>query len=359
MKPPIAAIDARLVCEQNTGDSSYWTGLLYGFAAANPDARILLLSNTPQPVGIPKSEIFTWIYLRGRSRRWSYLTFPLAARSLGATAIHTQYSLSPLVGSNGFTTVHDVSFMIGPQWFKPIDRFMLTKSIPSAVRRAKKVFTVSETARDELTRFFPSAAGKTIVTYNACPPWIQPIRQDVARQTVAKELGVEGPYLLTVGTRWPRKNMQLATRAVDLLPPEMPHQIVVTGKAGWGPEDLGSRGRSVGYVSNEIMSALYSGAELYLAPSLHEGFGIPVLEAFKCGCPVLCSSGGALPEVAEGAAVVESSWNPADWASTIQEILSDSSKIEHLRQAGSRREKQFSWKKTARQTLNAYFGASE
>jgi glycosyltransferase involved in cell wall biosynthesis len=355
LKPQVAAIDARLIFAQNTGDSTYWTGLLSGFAALNPDATIVLISNTPMPPQIPKSENIRWLHLSGRSRWWSYVRFPLAARRMKAQAIHTQYSLSPLVGPNGFTTIHDVSFMIGPQWFKPLDRLVLRQTVPAAVRRAKKIFAVSETAKNELIQYFPRADGKTVVTYNACPPWIQRVPVEEARKRVADGLGIDGPYLLTVGTRWPRKNMRLAALAAG----QTPYQLVVTGKPGWGPEELGKRGRAVGYVSNEMMSSLYSAADLYLAPSLHEGFGIPLLEAFRCECPVLCSSGGALPEVAGDAAVVESSWEPEVWAQRIEEILSDSSKIEHLRQAGARREKQFSWERTARLTLNAYFGASE
>ncbi len=358
MNAPVAALDARLVGGQSTGDSTYWTGLVFGFAAIRPQARILLLSNAERPSGIPEGDCIEWIRVPGRSRTWSYIRFPLAARRLGAAAIHTQYSLSPLAGRKGFTTIHDLSFLIGPEWFKAKDRVVLSRSVPASVKRAKQVFAVSETAKRELGRWLPASVGKTTVTYNACPPWIQRVPREEAKQAVAQELGIEGPFLLTVGTRWPRKNMDLAVAAADLLPPSIPHALIVTGKEGWGDRSLGSRGRSVGYVSNEQLSALYSAADLYLAPSRHEGFGIPLLEAFRCGCPVLCSCGGALPEVADGAAEIEFSWRPEDWASRIKALLNDSSKLDRLQQEGFRREAEFSWEDTARRTLNAYFGAT-
>jgi glycosyltransferase involved in cell wall biosynthesis len=355
---PIVAIDARLVGGRSTGDSTYWTGLVLAFAEIRPQTRILLFSNKERPQEIPRVDGIEWICVPGGSRLWSYVRFPLAARRVRADAIHTQYTLSPLVGRNGFTTVHDLSFLIGPEWFKPIDRAILSRSVPAAVRRAKGVFAVSETGKLELERLVPASVGKTVVTFNACPPWVRAVPPNEARARVARQFGIEGPFLLTVGTWWPRKNMQLAVDATQLLAESFPHKLVVTGKEGWGGKQLSSRIKSVGYVSNESLCDLYSAAELYLAPSRYEGFGIPLLEAFRCGCPVLCSSGGALPEVAAGAAAVECSWRPEDWASRLKELLGDSSKLEHLRKEGFRREAEFSWEDTARRTLSTYFGAT-
>jgi alpha-1,3-rhamnosyl/mannosyltransferase len=163
-------------------------------------------------------------------------------------------------------------------------------------------------------------------------------------------LDVEAPYLLTVGTRWPRKNMSLAIEAAKIAG----SKIVVTGKAGWGEESLGGNAQTVGYVSNESLCALYSGASLYLAPSRHEGFGIPVIEAFACGCPVLCSIGGALPEVAGDAAFVEPTWDPQHWAESIRNLLGDSGKLHDLRRRGFERVKLFDWVESARLTAEVY-----
>lgn len=355
MNAPIVALDARLVAGASTGDSTYWTGLLYGMARIDPGLRVLLFSNAARPSEIPESPNFEWIRLPARNARWwSYVAFPLAARRRGAGAIHTQYSLSPLAGRRGITTVHDVSFFIGPEWFRPRDRQILSLTVPASCRRAAKVLAVSKTCAEEIGRYIPAAKGKTVVTYNACPPWIQAVPPDEARAYVREKLGVSEPYLLTVGTRWPRKNMELAVRAADRLPGDLPHRLVVTGKYGWGGDELGKRGLAVGYVSNEALACLYSAADLYLAPSRHEGFGIPLLEAFRCGCPVLCSTGGALPEVADGAAIVERSWEPADWASAIAAALADSSNLTAMRARGREREKAFTWQETARRTCDVY-----
>lgn len=350
---PTIAIDARLVAGTSTGDSTYWTGLLYGLSRVEAPFRFLLFSDRPRPEGIPWSDAFEWITLPARSSRWwSLVSLPLAARRRRASAVHVQYSLSPLAGRRGITTIHDVSFLIGPEWFRPRDRMLLSMTVPAAARRAARVITVSETSRGEIERLIPGV--RPAVTPLACPPWISSLPRAEAAERVRAELGIEGPFLLSVSTRWPRKNMGLAVAAAEALSPSLPQRLVLTGKAGWGDASLGARAVATGYVSNEMLSALYSAADLYLSPSRHEGFGIPLLEAFRCGCPVVCSSGGALPEVAGDAAYVERSWEPEDWARSIERLLGDRGTLEAMRDRGHARERLFSWEETARRTLDVY-----
>lgn len=349
------AVDGRLIGGNSTGDSTYWTSLLAAFQSLRPDGfRWIVFSNAAKPAGIPDSDRVEWRVLPARSSRWwSLVQFPLAAIKAGADVIHTQYSLSPLVGDRGVTTVHDVSFLIGPEWFKPRDRFLLKRTVPAACRRAKRVITVSETSKREIEALIPASRGKVRAVPNACPDWIQKVDRGEA-ESVLRGLGIQTPFVLTVGTRWPRKNMALALDAMANLPDSIPVQLVVTGKPGWGEESLGKRGLATGFVDEATLSALYSAASLYLAPSRHEGFGIPVLEAFRCGCPVVCSTGGALPEVAGDAAWVEPSWEPARWATVIEQLLRDPGKLEAMRSAGFLRERQFRWEDSLRATLEVY-----
>ncbi len=360
MTPTSVAIDARLILGTSTGDSTYWSGLLGGLQKCEGKEKFLLFARAPKPQGLELGPNFEWITLAARSSRWwSLVRFPLAARRSGAKVLHTQYSLSPLAGKRGITTIHDVSFLIGPEWFKPRDRLVLGQSVPLAIKRAAKVLAVSDTCKAEIESFFPGNASKIAVTPNACPDWIQPVDREVALARVSKELGLETPFLLTVGTRWPRKNMNLAIDAAEGLQSRFLHSLAVTGKFGWGDDGLGKRGRAVGYVSTDLLSCLYSAADLYLAPSRHEGFGIPLLESFRCGCPVVCSSGGALPEVAGDAAVVMKSWDARDWSASIEMLLDDPSKLKKLKQRGLEREKLFTWEATAQKTLKAYREVAE
>ncbi len=344
------AIDARLISGTNTGDSTYWTCLVDTLIHEHPEHEIIFFSNKPRPREVPFGSRCTWSEIPGGGRWWSLVKLPMAARRAKADVLHVQYSLSPLA-KNGVTTIHDTSFYIGPEWFSAGDLRTLRRSIPLAARVAKRILTVSNSSKAEIERFIPSAKGKVVVAYNARPPWISPL-QAPEREAILRDLGVKEPFLLTVGTNWARKNQELAVAAVNGLPASLPHKLIVTGKA---TQKLASnRVQSAGYVSEKQLSALYSSASLYLAPSLHEGFGIPLVEAFACGCPVICGIGGAMPEVAGNAAHIMNSYAAADWTAAITELLGDPSKLESLRQKGIAREKHFTWSESARQHIRAY-----
>src|SRR5687768_14380270 len=173
---PVVALDARLIGRDGTGDSTYWLGLLHGLSRLDPELDFLLLSNADPPIEIPRSGRFRWITRPSRSNRfWSLVTFPLAARRLGAGVLHAQYNLSPLVGKRGVTTIHDVSFLISPEWFKPKDRFLLSRFVVGSARRAARVLTVSETSRRDMVRLLPFAKDKLRVTPLARNPLIEPL----------------------------------------------------------------------------------------------------------------------------------------------------------------------------------------
>ena len=346
------AIDARLATTRNTGDTSYWRGLLRGLAAIETDATFLLYSNAPKPEWIPETPRFRWMHLEGPSRWWSLVQFPLAARRAGAQVVHTQYTLSPLAYKRGVTTVHDVSFLIEPEWFKPKDRILLQWQVPASCRRAARVLTVSETSKAEIERLIPGTRGKIVVTPNALGDNISPVARLAAQEVVKAKFGIPGPYLFALGTRWPRKNLKLAVDTYSRLPAGL--TLVVSGQPGWGDEAQHPGVLYTGYVSDADLSALYCGAELFLLTSLHEGFGIPLLEAFACDCPVVCGPGGAMPEVSGGAAHVTAGYDPAEWAGAVTGLLADSSNLDAMRARGHERLSHYDWSTTAHLTLDTY-----
>lgn len=355
---PRIAIDARLVSSRNTGDTAYWRGLICALLQQDLGMDFLFLSNAPRPDFIPEVPNCQWIETGSKGGRyWSMVTFPTEARKLEADLIHTQYALSPLVGDKGITTVHDVSFFVGPQWFRMRDRALLQISVPKSMRQAKRVIAVSETTKAEIVAYCDIPEEKISVTYNAVPDSRQRIPKEIAREMVKQELGIEDPFVLTVGTRWPRKNMKLAVEAVGMLDDSLPHRLVVTGAEGWGDELTNDRTVGTGYVSEEVLNALFSCADAYICPSFHEGFGIPVLEAWKCGCPVICSSGGALPEVAGDAAVIVEGFEAAEWSKAIDELLHNPKEADRLVELGEARLELYSWDKTAQKTVEAYWAA--
>lgn len=350
----IVAIDARLVGRKQTGDTAYWMGLIAGLAELNSDAKFLLISDQEMPDGLVIPKNSEWIALYSDSTRWwSFVKFPMEAKKRGAQVIHTQYSLSPLAGNRGITTVHDVSFFVEPKWFSAQDRMLLQKFVRMACKRAARVITVSQNSSKEIEKYIPESTGKIRVVPNARHIRVGPIAREQAIEIV-KKAGIPVPFILTVGTRWARKNFDLALDAVEALPSSLPHKLIWTGKGDVLEEGRYGRSIGAGYVDYPMLSALYSAADLYLCPSHHEGFGIPLLEAFACGCPVITSCGGSLPEVADDAALVLSSWRPEDWTQAIVDLLGDEARKDELRKKGYEREKQFTWRRSAEMTMEVY-----
>lgn len=351
MPPLRVALDARLASRTNTGDTSYWRGLIRALPDAAPDLDLLLLSNAPKPSWIPESAC--WRMVSAKNDRWaSLVALPLAARRLGAQAFHTQYFLSPLA-RNGLTTIHDVSFYIGPAWFQARDRLLMQRTIPGSCQRAKAIIAVSETCKAEIERYVLGSRGKVHAVLNGLGDNIVPMTDEEALARV-QGLGVPQPYVFTVGTRWPRKNTQLAIVAAS----QAGVPLVATGKAGWGELPESGNTRFTGYVGDEDLTALYRCASLYLAASLHEGFGIPVVEAFACGCPVLSGPGGALPEVVGDAGLVLPTYEPSEWARAILRLLGDSGTLEQMRRRGLERARRFTWGAAARATAAIYRDAA-
>jgi glycosyltransferase involved in cell wall biosynthesis len=351
--------DASLAYGNATGDSTYWTMLLESIRDLEQSniTGFAVSPHAPPPDWRDSARV-QWRTVPAKSMTWwSLVQLPKIARQLGADLVHLQYNASPLLRIPFVTTIHDISFVIGPAWFRPRDRWLLQTRIPNTISRARRVITVSETSRREIESYYPQAQGKIRVTPNACPRWIQPVPPEAARRRATELLGTDAPYALTVGTRWPRKNMALAIAAVEGLPPADSLRLAVTGKAGWGDQTVPRRGIATGYVSDADLGALYSAAEMYLAPSRHEGFGIPVLEAMRCGCPVIASSGGALPEVVGEAGIVMDSWEASAWTERIRQLRESPGMMAEMRARGRDRERQYEWSSSALRTLAIYWEA--
>lgn len=342
------AVDARLIGGTNTGDSTYWTCFLQSLIENHSDVELVCISNQEKPKNVPYLQNIHWLTTAAKSSRWwSMVKFPLLARKTGAHVLHGQYGISPLA-KNGISTVHDVSFMVNPSWFSKRDEVLLRTGVQLTAKTAKRLITVSDTSKDEIDRYFPTASLKTRVAHNACPPWINPTEPS----QIIRNLGIKSDYVLTVGTNWARKNMKLALDATAAIAKDMNLKLVVTGKQGGDMQ--ADHVISTGYVDTETLSALYSGTKLYIAPSLHEGFGITLLEAMRCGSPVLCGPGGAMPEVAGTAGFVMPDYDPATWQVAISKLLRDPSKLSELKAKGFEREKEFTWARSAKAHYDVY-----
>lgn len=343
--PVRIAIDASLLAGRYTGDRTYWRCLIDALPRDTGHTYILY---TREPLPIAPDPSIEIRRVPGRNHRWwSMVTLPFAARKDRADLLHVQYTVSPLTTLPAVTTVHDVTFLLHPEWYRPKDRLLLRHSVPASMRRAARVIAVSETSKRDMVRTTGLPEAKITVTLLAAPPEFAPVSG--ATEHVKNRFGLEEPYLFALGTLQPRKNLPMLARAYEASGASC--TLAIAGKEGWGEQPGGSL---LGYVADEDLPSLYSAACAFLFPSLYEGFGIPVLEAMACGCPVICSDGGALPEVAGDAAMILPTGDERPWTEVIRSACSGKIDLTGLREKGLLRAKMHDWRDTARRTVRVY-----
>jgi len=206
---------------------------------------------------------------------------------------------------------------------------------------------------------------KIKVVYEAAPEDLKPVKDKKISQKLFKKYNLDGDYLLSVATLEPRKNLKRIIEAFKMLKTKN-LKLVITGKPGW--EDLNTLGFKkgnnntifTGYLKKrEDLAALYSQALGLVYPSLYEGFGLPILEAMKCGCPVLTSNISSMPEVAGQAAILVDPLDVEEIARGLSELVNNQDLRKSLAKKGLAQVKKFSWEKTAQETLKVYEQAVE
>ena len=280
-----------------------------------------------------------------------------------ATLFHaTEHLLMPLRDVPTVLTVHDLIFHLFPEYHKPLNYWYLRWTMPLYVRRADALIAVSEATRQDLIRLYGVPPAKVRVIPEAAAPHFRPApAEDVAR--VRSRYRLPPRFLLTVGTIEPRKNLPRLFQALARLEGAKRPPLVVAGSKGWLYEEtfrtverLGLEGQVafLGHVPEEDLPALYTAADLFVLPSLYEGFGLPVLEAMACGTPVVCSHAASLREVAGDAARYVDPRDPEAMAEVLREAWEDPDLRAALRARGLARAASFSWRRTAEETLALY-----
>jgi len=259
-------------------------------------------------------------------------------------------------------TIHDLTTMLFPRHHSRLNRLYMRWALPLMTQRADAVITDAHASQNDIVTLLGVAPEKVSVVHLGVDNRHFTSQSPVAIRTTIANLGIRSPYLLAVGTLEPRKNLITLLHAYAMLPPPAP-ELVLVGGQGWGNEQLANvirqlgltgRVRLAGYMADETLPALYSGAEIFVYPSLYEGFGLPVLEAMACGAPVITSNVSSLPEVAGEAAIQVNPRSANDLAAAIQTLLDSPDKRRTMRQAGIVRARSFSWERCAQETLGVY-----
>lgn len=366
------AIDCRTALSPKTGDRTYTLNLLRGlakvadeeFPSALANCTFSLLLDKPAPQGLfPESDRFEQVVIQAaNSRVWTALALPAWAWKNRPDLVHVQYLGPPGLPCPFVTTIHDVVWRAMPGTFPPKDRQVMKLFMPITVRLARKIITESQASRSEISRFFRGSAPKIEMSTNAVDEKFfgRVHNTKILALRARYHLG-EAPYVLSVGVLQPRKNVPRlieAFRQLKIARPDLPHQLVITGKPGWGADaDLAKRHpgvRFTGYVDDAELPTLYAGATAFAYPSLYEGFGIPVIEAQAAGTPVLTSNRSCLPEVAGGAALLVNPRSVAAIGAGLEQILTDVALRRRLIKKGRVNAATYTVERQALTTLDVY-----
>lgn len=251
----------------------------------------------------------------------------------------------PLLIRNQALTIHDLSPLEHPEWFRAGFAAWYRLFLPMLAKRVKKVFTPSEYVKQKVVRRF--SIRNVTVTPNGVD---QSIFHPGARQN---QLDLPACYILFVGTLEPRKNLNLLLRAWKEIKDEFPDTwLLIVGISGNVFREIHlspdvERVHFAGYVDDQTLAGLYAGATLLVLPSQDEGFGLPALEAMSSGAPVIVSDGGALPEVIGQAGMTFCLSEPSELTNLMKECLRDPGLRASLREKGLERANLFSWQNTA------------
>lgn len=289
------------------------------------------------------------------------------AKDLGATILHSLQFIAPLrLPCPSIVTVHDLAWQDFPGLLEPSREWYYRVMVGPSLGRAARILTNSRSTAGDVQRLHPGTRGKVIVTPFGTPSWVwkQP------RESPGGS-GDGGGYFLFVGTLEPRKNLDnllaaytdflaaFAARSGDRPAPD----LLLVGARGWRDGNLRNRIRDLqatgklkvkDYCGPEELWGLYRRARALLFPSLHEGFGFPILEAMAAGCPVLTSSRGAMLEVGGDAVLAVDPDSRPDLTAAILLLATDSGLCRRLSERGLHRATEWTWAATAERTAEAY-----
>jgi len=300
------------------------------------------------------------------------LTLSRELRRHPVDVLHVQYTAPPFAPCPIVTTIHDLAFEHLPETFNRRSWMQLRMTVRYTARRAAQIITVSEYSRQDIIRTYGIAADLITVTPEAAAQSFRRVTDETELRRVRETYGIERNYILSLCSIQPRKNLVRLIEAYSLLRRLQPEgklpQLVLAGKRGWlenetlrvaRQDGLSTDIRFTGYVSDGDLNGLYSGASCFVYPSYFEGFGLSILEAMKCGAPVIAGDRTSIPEVAGEAALLFDPFDVNCLVESLKRILSDSRLRAELSAKGLQRASEFSWQTTARLTLAAYEKAAD
>lgn len=357
-------IDAKPAAEVAGGRGRYVRELLRHLPRVAGDERFVLFARRPWS-GAELDERFTWRLHQGREPLWNVRAAARIGRECDVYLTTDSYLTGWFARVPSVIMLHDLIAFSAARIPNRRDSLIQRATLPVALRRAAAVVTPSLSTKRDLGRSFPAAGPKARVVPLAAAEHFAP--RGVADDEVLARHDVRRPYVIAVGTIEPRKNLPRLIEAFAGLPEDVraDRVLLLVGASGWDMDEslaaiaaAGDLVHRLGYVSESDLAALYRRADMAAYVSIYEGFGLPVLEAMRCGTAVLTSSSSSLPEVGGDAAAYVDPGDVEDIQRGLAELLADGERRARLGAAGIARAERFDWQRTAAGTLDVLRAAA-
>lgn len=319
----------------------------------------------PQLNGLPLPYRRIALPTRVLYRAWDKFGVPRVDARLGGVEVYhaTNYVLPPARRAKRVVTVHDLAFLAVPELCSPKIAEMFGKNIGRYCREADAILVYSESTKRDLRRFLDVEEEKIFATPMAVDAAFTPVEKEEAKEHVRAKYGIADPFLLFVSTLEPRKNVVGLLEIFARVANDFPHKLVMIGSVGWNAQPIfdaitrlgiGERVMRPGYVPHSELPMFYSAADAFVFPTHYEGFGLPLLEALACGCPVVASDNTSVPEVTGDAALRAAADDVDAQVENVRQVLTEDALRAELIEKGVAQAKLFSWDRCAADTAAVY-----
>jgi glycosyltransferase involved in cell wall biosynthesis len=361
------AFDARCLLGKRTGVGRYLLNLIKRMSSLRGEIEFnLFVDESIKKVHFGDKNNISIKKINAPNLLWKNIRLPFALMSDKAHLVHLpSYTIPFWAPCPTIVTIHDVIFAFHPEWCSKKQHIRFKHLVRLSAKKANAIIVVSNSTKKELLDLTKISEDKIYLTYLAADEIFKPNKDPLVLENLRQKYNFKEDYILHVGSLHPRRNIERIINAFSHLKKEIDKKIIFILVGQWFDKknklnDMAKKLniinyiKHIDYVPDDDLVKLYNFADLFIYPSLYEGFGLPVLEAMACGTPVITSNISSLPEITGDAAFLVDPYNVYEMKEAMKSILLEKELHSRLIEKGFKKIKNYTWNKAAEKTLEIY-----